>query len=153
MDYNCGIYFPQSGEGYISFVDPADDSWIERHLEGRFTLSGTQHGCQSKTATPKYILHSPGSDQFGAKCISPNEPIGGRSWKMSSSGSRYQKSYFPTTPKSPVVVSRKAQNRRRHPKPNCWLKFASTAATPGYLKTSEEGEVQLEYNQCPGLLP
>lgn len=33
MDYNSGLPFTSSGEGYVSFVDPADDTWIERHLE------------------------------------------------------------------------------------------------------------------------
>ena len=33
MDYNCGVYFPKTGKGYVSFVDPADDTWLERHLQ------------------------------------------------------------------------------------------------------------------------
>ena len=33
MDYNCGVYFPKTGKSYVSYVDPADETWLERHLQ------------------------------------------------------------------------------------------------------------------------
>ncbi|GFO30916.1 hypothetical protein PoB_005742100 [Plakobranchus ocellatus] len=84
MDYNCGVYFPKTGRGYVSFVDPADDTWIERHLQNEQTSGSTSDWTEFNTAAnrrplPQTMLSSapreestPSFDGMGRRIQSDN---------------------------------------------------------------------------------
>ncbi|GFR87047.1 hypothetical protein ElyMa_006067600 [Elysia marginata] len=147
MDYNCGVYFPKTGKGYVSFVDPADDTWIERHIQQSERTSGSSSDwAEFNTAANRRPLpQSMFSD--GARALSSSSPyrnrresppIGvyssagqqGRPRQRSIPDSRdAHDKMFSNIPKSSSSGFRQVLNRTTNPSSDA-RRFSSTAMAP-----------------------
>lgn len=111
MDYNCGVYFPQTGEGYVSFIDPADDSWVERYMEDSAHLPGYNRAANRRPLPHNIFATLPDPTNRSRAYL---EERANRIAILENVflGQPLATNYFPMPP-SPIIAKEKCLSRRR----------------------------------------